>query len=271
LTVRKRPGPGRPRSVASEEAIITATSRLLRERGFSGLTLSRVAARARASKSTIYRRWPTKEHLIVAAFNRWPVLIPHDSGDVLEDLMDLHAQSMRNLRRGELKGVMPKLVAARAEAPALAEVLDPLIERRYDPVRVILRRAIERGQLPRTTDVELGVQMIMDITASRLYFTASDASVPAIRDVFRVVSRGSSPRLLTKWAIVRSGGPHHRRFIAVRQHRRPRAPRRHAGRQPHPQQRVVVPVAAGSRGREPEVAPFKCGRPRAARDRQVTS
>ena len=85
-------------------------------------------------------------------------------------------------------------VAARAEAPALADVLDPLIERRYDPVRVILRRAIERGQLPRNTDVELGVHMIMDITASRLYFTPSDASVPAIRQVFRVVLKGLGAR-----------------------------------------------------------------------------
>jgi AcrR family transcriptional regulator len=194
VTPRKKPGPGRPRSLASEEAIIDATSRLLREHGFSGLTLSRVAARARASKSTIYRRWPTKEHLIVAAFNRWPVLVPHDSGDVLEDLMDLHAQSMRNLRRGGLRGVMPKLVAARAEDPALADVLDPLIERRYDPVRTILRRAMERGQLPRKTDVELAVHLIMDITAARLYFTSSDGSRPAIREVFRVLLKGLGAR-----------------------------------------------------------------------------
>jgi len=97
---------------------------------------------------------------------------------------------MRNLRRGGLRGVMPKLVAARAEEPALAEVLDPLIERRYDPVRIILRRAIERRQLPRNTDVELGVHMIMDITASRLYFTPSDAGAPAIRQVFRVILKG---------------------------------------------------------------------------------
>ena len=194
MTPRKKPGPGRPRSLASEEAIIDATSRLLREHGFSGLTLSRVAARARASKSTIYRRWPTKEHLIVAAFNRWPVLVPHDSGDVLEDLMDLHAQSMRNLRRGGLRGVMPKLVAARAEDPALADVLDPLIERRYDPVRTILRRAMERGQLPRKTDVELAVHLIMDITAARLYFTSSDGSRPTIREVFRVLLKGLGAR-----------------------------------------------------------------------------
>ena len=194
MSPQKKRAPGRPRSLASEEAIINATSQLLRTHGFSGLTLSRVAARARASKSTIYRRWPTKEHLIVAAFNRWPVLVPHDSGDVIEDLMDLHAQSMRNLRRGGLRGVMPKLVAARAEDPALADVLDPLIERRYDPVRTILRRAIERGQLPRNTDVELAVHMIMDITAARLYFTSSDASVPAIREVFRVLLKGLGAR-----------------------------------------------------------------------------
>jgi AcrR family transcriptional regulator len=194
LIAKRKPRPGRPRSLASEEAIINATSQLLRERGFSGLTLSRVASRARASKSTIYRRWPTKEHLIVAAFNRWPMLTPHDSGDVLTDLMDLHAQSMKHLRRGGLRGVMPKLVAARAEEPALASVLDPLVERRYDPVRIILRRAIERGQLPKNTDVELAVHMIMDITASRLYFTASDASLPAIRKVFRVVLKGLGAR-----------------------------------------------------------------------------
>jgi AcrR family transcriptional regulator len=194
MSAQKKRAPGRPRSLASEQAIINATSRLLRTHGFSGLTLSRVAARARASKSTIYRRWPTKEHLIVAAFNRWPALVPHDSGDVLEDLMDLHAQSMRNLRRGGLKGVMPKLIAARAEEPGLASVLDPLIERRYDPVRTILRRAIERGQLPKNTDVEIAVHLIMDITAARLYFTSSSTSQPAIREVFRVLLKGLGAR-----------------------------------------------------------------------------
>ena len=216
MTARKKRGPGRPRSLASEEAIISATSRLLRERGFSGLTLSRVAARARASKSTIYRRWPTKEHLIVAAFNRWPMLVPHDSGDVLEDLMDLHAQSMRHLRRGGLRGVMPKLVAARAEEPALAEVLDPLVERRYDPVRDHPAARVERGQLPRNTDIELGVHMIMDITASRLYFTASDASLPAIRHVFAWCSRGSEPGVIDRSQMIPSPAPSNQRSYVVR-------------------------------------------------------
>ncbi len=187
---KKKPGPGRPRSLASEEAIINATSHLLKEQGYSGLTLSKVAARARASKSTIYRRWPTKEHLIVAAFNRWPALVVHDTGDVLTDLLDLHKQFLRNLHQPRLHGVMPKLVAERAENPALAEVLDPLIERRYDPVRLILRRAVERRQLPKDTDVELAVHAIMGIVAARMYFVPGDLSLPAIRKVFVLILNG---------------------------------------------------------------------------------
>ena len=63
-SVDPRPGrrPGRPRSLQSEEAILEATGKLLSSEGYLGLTVSKVAARARASKSTIYRRWPTREH-----------------------------------------------------------------------------------------------------------------------------------------------------------------------------------------------------------------
>jgi AcrR family transcriptional regulator len=186
---RKR-GPGRPRSSESERAILDATARLLMDHGYSGLTLSKVAARARASKSTIYRRWPTKEHLIVASFNRWPVLDPHDSGDVLEDLLDLHVQSTRHLRKGGMRGVMPKLIAERAESPALAEVLDPLLERRYDPIRQILRRAIERRQLPDDTDIELAVHAISGLIAARLYFAPGKRGMPAIRKVLDLLLKG---------------------------------------------------------------------------------
>ncbi len=64
--VARRAGAGRPRSWRSEEAILEATGKLLSSEGYLGLTVSKVAARARASKSTIYRRWPTKEHLVIA-------------------------------------------------------------------------------------------------------------------------------------------------------------------------------------------------------------
>ena len=122
--------PGRPRSKRSEEAIIRATTSLLADERYASLTVSKVAARARASKSTIYRRWPTKEHLVIEAFNRWPALTPHDRGDVMSDLLNLYRQFLRILHRPPSNAIMPTLVAERAHNPALAAVFDPLMQRR---------------------------------------------------------------------------------------------------------------------------------------------
>lgn len=64
----------RPRSAASETAILEATLNILYKEGYSALTLDRAAAKARVSKSTIYRRWPTKEYLILAVMEQLPMV-----------------------------------------------------------------------------------------------------------------------------------------------------------------------------------------------------
>jgi AcrR family transcriptional regulator len=186
--VKRRPG--RPRSMQSEEAIIYATTMLLTDEGYASLTVAKVAARARASKSTIYRRWPTKEHLVIEAFNRWPALSPCDKGDVMSDLLDLFRQFLRILHKPPSNAIMPTLVAERAHNPALAAVFDPLMQRRRDPARLILMRAIERGELPRSTDVELAVDAIMGITVLRLYFIPGDLSIKAMRRFLEVLLHG---------------------------------------------------------------------------------
>ena len=186
--------PGRPRSKRSEEAIIRATTSLLADERYADLTVSKVAARARASKSTIYRRWPTKEHLVIEAFNRWPALLAHDRGDVMSDLLDLYRQFLRILHRPPSNAIMPTLVAERAHNPALAAVFDPLMQRRRDPVRVVLRRAMERGELPTSTDVELAVDAIMGVTVLRMYFIPGNLSIPAIREFLTVLLRGLGAR-----------------------------------------------------------------------------
>ncbi len=185
-----RPGPGRPRSKQSEEAILSATTKLLTSEGYARLTLSKVAARARASKSTIYRRWPTKEHLVIEAFNRWPTLVPRDKGDLLADLMDLYRQSVRLLYRPPSNAIMPTLIAERARNPALAAVFDPVMDRRRDPVRVVLNRAIERRELPRETDVELAIDAITGAAYLRMYFVDGDLSAKGMKKIFILVLRG---------------------------------------------------------------------------------
>ena len=88
-------GRGRPRSQESEKAILDATMELLSELGFRAVTVDAIAARAGASKSTIYRRWPTKENLVIAAFGETPLLAPPPRGDMVSQLVEVIRRSSR--------------------------------------------------------------------------------------------------------------------------------------------------------------------------------
>jgi AcrR family transcriptional regulator len=191
---RKPARRGRPRSLRSEEAILEATGKLLSSEGYLGLTVSKVAARARASKSTIYRRWPTKEHLVMAAFDRWPVMVPRDRGDLLSDLLDLYQQYLRVHYRTPTGAIVPTLVAERVSNPALGVLFDSLMRRRLDPTRLIVRRAIDRGELPADTDLELAVEAVTAAAVMRVYFLPTDLSVKAMRRLFVVQLRGLRAR-----------------------------------------------------------------------------
>src|SRR5580692_10743847 len=79
--------PGRPRSERADRAIIEATLSLLAESGAAGLCIEKVAARAGVGKSTIYRRWPGKEDLLLHAMASLKVPLPEPRGrSVREDL-----------------------------------------------------------------------------------------------------------------------------------------------------------------------------------------
>src|SRR5579859_7686549 len=79
--------PGRPRSALAERAILEATLELLAEVGIEALSIEGVAARAGVGKTTIYRRWESKEELIVAAVRRLQVQAPIvDTGNFRADI-----------------------------------------------------------------------------------------------------------------------------------------------------------------------------------------
>src|SRR3982074_1068849 len=72
--------PGRPRSEQAEQAIIEATLALFAEQGVEGVGGGAVAARARVGKATIYRRWPNKEELLLAALGSMKSPFPEPTG-----------------------------------------------------------------------------------------------------------------------------------------------------------------------------------------------
>jgi AcrR family transcriptional regulator len=155
---------GRPRSERAARAILEAASELLLDRGLSAVSMDAVAERAGVSKATIYRWWPTKETLALdALYTEWATASPHarDTGSLRGDLLAM-------LRPwGRLAGSRPYgrvvaalLTEAQTDPVFAAEYRQRFVEPRREQGREILRRAIERGEIPADLDLEVALDLI---------------------------------------------------------------------------------------------------------------
>jgi AcrR family transcriptional regulator len=148
-------GPGRPRDAGRDRAILAATLRLLLDVGYRDLTIERVAATAGVGRPTIYRRWPSKAALVVAALaesNR--IAIPAvDTGSVREDLLEIQRHQTTLMTVPTSRRVTAGLVADLAADPELAEkyMVEYLAPRR-EAVWDVLQRGVERGELDPAID-----------------------------------------------------------------------------------------------------------------------
>jgi AcrR family transcriptional regulator len=143
MTAAAERRPGRPRSEAADEAILDATVDLLAEQGFLALSLEAVAARAGVAKTTIYRRWPNKDELVMDAVGCVKAPLPEPPGEsVRADLLYL----MNHMRDGWFKGrfgrLMGRLAADGIDRPDLYREGKA---RFVAPRRAVMRRVIERG------------------------------------------------------------------------------------------------------------------------------
>lgn len=172
---------GRPRSEKSRQAILAATLSLLEQNGLSNLTIETVASRAGVGKSTIYRWWPSRIALALDAIEELPAMTVPDTGDIVRDLRSLVRQLRDLLVNTPLGRVLGHLGSERA-------VLDPAvrayIDRRIDAVAEVLQRAVERGELPETTDIADVTHLTMGPIVNRVFF---DSDVPDDRFLERVV------------------------------------------------------------------------------------
>jgi AcrR family transcriptional regulator len=139
-----------------DEAILIAAVDLLAEVGFARLTMDQVAARAGVGKASLYLRWPNKIALVAQAIQHRSAVEPQvpDTGSLREDMLAF----LRALLLG-------KSAAQQAVAAVTGEVAShPELRKAWRRsltgtlsarVRAIVERAIERGELPPASDVEL--------------------------------------------------------------------------------------------------------------------
>ena len=151
--------PGRPRSEQAEQAIIEATLDLFAEQGFEGVCVEAVAARAGVGKATIYRRWPNKEELLLAALGSMKSPFPEPAGvSVRDDLVAMltvmcaDKADPRKARRYAL------LLGEGQKYPRLmARYKETVVGPRHDAMRAVIRRGIATGELRADADVEIAL------------------------------------------------------------------------------------------------------------------
>jgi AcrR family transcriptional regulator len=164
-----------------DAALRTAALVLLADIGYDRLSIDAVAARAKASKMTIYRRWSGKAELVVDALSclKKPVEAP-DTGSLRGDLEALAGGSDRPDAQFDAKLVLG-VVSALARHPELRQVIrERLIGRGGARLRQVFERAVGRGEIPRDRDLDLLLSVFPALMLQHLLvFGELDASFTA--------------------------------------------------------------------------------------------
>lgn len=162
---------GRKRDPSRAAAIREATLDVLAEVGYGGLSMDLVAERAGASKATIYRRWSSKEDLILAAVAGMsemvdPAKLP-DTGTLRGDLLALFKpDSVERTQR--TMAVMTGLAAMLATRPEFADACDAVMVEPWAAAhRALMMRAVERGEASASADVETLSRVVASMAAYR--------------------------------------------------------------------------------------------------------
>jgi AcrR family transcriptional regulator len=157
------------------EAICHAVFELLSEVGYDRMSMDAVAARARASKATIYRAWPNKPDLVTEAlidrFGGQPVA--PDTGSLRGDLIALMTGACQVANSAD-GAVMTGLLTAATRNSELARTLHRLVYDTKHPVHLaIIGAAVERGEVPAGTSADLLHEVLHSMVLTRRLWAES--------------------------------------------------------------------------------------------------
>ena len=196
--------PGRPRSEKAQKAILDATLELLAETGMSGFTIEGVAARAGVGKATIYRRWSSKLPLVVDAITTLPQLPTPATGTLPDDLRQILGNLARILKSSPLGRVLPHLAAERASDPAVHEVVSRYVGARRRPLVAVVRRGLDRGELPTGIDPEALTDLLVGPIVNRVLFSHAAADASFVELVIATVLEGTRQVAVSRPTLGRS-------------------------------------------------------------------
>ncbi|QIK77511.1 TetR/AcrR family transcriptional regulator [Nocardioides piscis] len=167
-----------------EREILEATLDVLADVGYDRLTMDAVASAAKASKATLYRRWSSKQALVVDAVcsQKASGALP-DTGSLREDLFTLHCE-LGGFRDARTLSVLAAVVTAMARDAEFAETYRrDFIGPKIAAARAIFDRAKARGEIAEGVDVELLAPALPGIVLHRVFLLGEEATPDLIAQV----------------------------------------------------------------------------------------
>jgi AcrR family transcriptional regulator len=163
---------------------VSAVLNALRSGGYGGVTIESIARKVKRARTTIYRRWPSKRHLVAyAVVSEMGDNPAADTGGLREDL-EAAVGTLLNAFGGPLGQALPGLVADMAQDEELAETIrSEVLAARRRSMREAFARARARGEV--RTDFE--VELVLDMLTGPFYYRTLFGHAPLTRRTTRDV------------------------------------------------------------------------------------
>jgi AcrR family transcriptional regulator len=187
------------RSARVREAVLSAVLEELNANGYAALSVEAVASRAGVNKTTIYRRWPTLDDLLVDALMTWSEdAIPGaDTGSIETDLLTLGRELADQLNGGIGRQIVAVVLTAGLRSPQLREATRRYFDQQAVRATPVVTQAIDRGELPANTDTNALLTTFRAPLFYRMVTTGDPIDEDSIAQTTRVTLAAARAGLLS--------------------------------------------------------------------------
>ena len=189
-TVRR--GRGRPRDPQTDAKITAAAAELMVERGFDRMTVDDVADRAGVGKATVYRRWPSKNDLAVAAIAE--ILLTEfpepETGSIVTDLRELIVSTIAFAGSPGGAAFLKMCITESLRDPRIAALYRESSDRRQRHAHKLIEQAIQRGEIRPGARVDYAMHWIGGLMATKLITGRPMPTMDEVDDMLAFVLRG---------------------------------------------------------------------------------
>ncbi|WP_030177181.1 TetR/AcrR family transcriptional regulator [Spirillospora albida] len=187
---------GRPRDARIDDAVLTAAAELLAEVGYADLTVAAIADRAGTSRPAVYRRWPSKAHLVhEATFRDAATAGAPRTGSFADDLHELVRRTAELLTTPLARIAVPGLIAEAATDPVIhRRLLERFSAGGWRGLDDTLAAAVESGELDGGVDTLVMLEMVIGAALAATLTRGPDGLTPEwVGTTARILLNGVRP------------------------------------------------------------------------------